>query len=57
MQTFLNILLWWIILSCTVGPLLTWLLFYSKREARGARSREASSTARINALEDQPFAT
>ena len=44
MQTFLEIVLGWIVLSCTVGPLLAWMFFYSKREARaereGRRSRE-----------------
>jgi hypothetical protein len=38
MQTFLGIVLGWIVLSCTVGPLLTWSFFHSKREAKAARN-------------------
>jgi hypothetical protein len=37
MQTVLVIIVGWIILSCTLGPLLTWAFFYSKRRARVAK--------------------
>jgi hypothetical protein len=26
-----KIVVWWVVLSCTLGPLTTWLFFYGKR--------------------------
>lgn len=37
MQTVFVIVVVWIILSCTLGPLLTWAFFYSKRRARAGK--------------------
>lgn len=28
---FAKIVIWWVVLSCTLGPLMTWLFFYGKR--------------------------
>ena len=28
---FAKIMIWWIVLSCTLGPLMTWLFFYGRR--------------------------
>jgi hypothetical protein len=28
---FAKIMIWWLVLSCTLGPLTTWLFFYGKR--------------------------
>ena len=30
---------WWLLLSCTLGPCLTWLFFYGKRRRKQARDR------------------
>jgi len=29
----------WVLLSCTLGPCLTWLFFYSKRQRRQVKDR------------------
>jgi hypothetical protein len=39
MALVLKILGWWVVLSCTLGPCLTWLFFYSKRQRRQVRDR------------------
>ena len=39
MSTILHIIGWWILLSWTVGPCLTWFIFRSKRKARAERER------------------
>jgi hypothetical protein len=36
MGTLIEILVGWICVSCIGGPLLTWAVFYSKREAKAA---------------------
>jgi hypothetical protein len=43
MQTFIEVILGWIVLSCTVGPVLTWAFFYSKREAKAARNQRITA--------------
>jgi hypothetical protein len=43
MQTFIEVVIEWIVLSCTVGPVLTWAFFYSKREARATRNSTRSN--------------
>jgi hypothetical protein len=37
LMLFAKIVIWWIVLSCTLGPLSSWLFFYGKREARQGR--------------------
>lgn len=39
MKPALEIIGWWMLLSCTLGPLATWMLFYGKRRRRAARHR------------------
>jgi hypothetical protein len=36
MKIVLEIVAWWILLSCTLGTCLTWAWFYPKRRARDA---------------------
>lgn len=36
---FLELVGWWIALSCALGPALTWLFFYGARRERKARRR------------------
>jgi hypothetical protein len=38
MRIALEIVVVWVVLSCTLGPGLTWLLFYEKRRARSQRA-------------------
>jgi len=38
MQTVLVIVVGWIALSCTLGPLLSWAFFYSKRRDEAAEA-------------------
>ena len=30
---------WWVLLSCTLGPCLTWLFFYGERQRKQAKDR------------------
>ena len=39
MALALKIIGWWVLLSCTLGPCLTWLFFYGERESRQAKDR------------------
>jgi hypothetical protein len=32
MELALKIIGWWVLLSCTLGPCLTWLIFYGERQ-------------------------
>ena len=41
---FAKIMIGWVVLSCTFGPLMTWLFFYGKR-SQTSQSRLASSRA------------
>ena len=43
MQTVLVIVDVWITLSSTLGPLLTWAFFYSKRRARAELDRRTTT--------------
>jgi hypothetical protein len=36
-----EIVIAWVVLSCTLGPALTWALFYGKRRARAQRANLA----------------
>ena len=41
---FVKIVVWWVVLSCTLDPVLTWLFFYGVREddaLERKRDREA----------------
>ena len=42
---FAKIVVWWVVLSCTLGPLMTWLFFYGARED-DARERALQENAR-----------
>ena len=39
MALALKIIGLWVLLSCTLGPCLTWLFFYGKRQRKYARDR------------------
>lgn len=43
MRTVILIVAWWTLLSCTIGPLLTWVFFWGEREHRDGRRIEARS--------------
>ena len=45
MSTVLQILGWWTLLSCTIGPLFTWSFFWFEREERDGRRIEARRDA------------
>jgi hypothetical protein len=34
MRIVIEVVIAWVVLSCTLGPLLTWAFFYSRRRAR-----------------------
>src|ERR1700722_11171311 len=38
MQTVFVVVVVWVALSCTLGPLLTWAFFYSKRRVRAIQA-------------------
>jgi len=39
----LKIMGWWVLLSCTLGPCLTWLFFYGKRQRKQAKDRRMAT--------------
>jgi hypothetical protein len=39
MALALTIIGWWVFLSCTLGPCLTWLVFYGDRQRRQGKER------------------
>lgn len=39
---FAKIVVCWVLLSCTLGPLFTWLFFYGDREHEAQRKRIAT---------------
>ena len=41
MRIVFGIVVAWVILSCTLGPALTWLFFYGERRARNRPERRA----------------
>ena len=42
MSTLVHFVVWWTLLSCTIGPLLTWAFFWFEREERdGREARQA----------------
>lgn len=43
MRTAILIVAWWTLLSCTIGPLLTWVFFWGEREQRDRHRIEARS--------------
>jgi hypothetical protein len=40
MRIVFEIVVVWVVLSCTLGPALTWLFFYGERQARTQRADE-----------------
>jgi hypothetical protein len=54
MALALKIIGWWVLLSCTLGPCLTWLFFYGERQIKYEEDRRRSvdspiiSTGRLN---------
>ena len=38
MRIVFEIVVVWVVLSCTLGPVLTWLFFYGERRARSQRA-------------------
>ena len=40
MTTILHIIGWWVLLSCTLGPCLSWLFFYGARADRTAAAEQ-----------------
>ena len=58
MQTVLIIIVGWIALSCTLGPLLTWAFFYSDRRAKKAdaiRDRHTATGPTVTLAPDLPM--
>jgi hypothetical protein len=56
MRIVIEIVVGWVILSCTLGPALTWALFYGKRRARVQRANRVldespAHSAQADALE------
>lgn len=41
---FAKIVVCWVLLSCTLGPLFTWLFFYGDREAQRNRFATGAMT-------------
>ena len=41
MRTVIQIVAWWTLLSCTIGPLLTWVFFWGERKQRDGHLIEA----------------
>ena len=41
---FAKIMIWWVVLSCTLGPLTTWLFFYGRRTRRSQMKPMAPRT-------------
>jgi hypothetical protein len=41
MRIVFEIVAVWVVLSCTLGPALTWLFFYGERRARTQRTNRA----------------
>jgi hypothetical protein len=41
MALVLKIIGWWVLLSWTLGPCLTWLFFYGERQRRRGKGRRA----------------
>jgi hypothetical protein len=39
MALALEIIGWWVLLSCTLGPCLTWLFFYGERQSSQGKNR------------------
>jgi hypothetical protein len=39
MELALKIIGWWVLLSCTLGPCLTWLFFYGERQRSQGKDR------------------
>jgi hypothetical protein len=39
MALALKIMGWWVFLSCTLGPCLTWLFFYGERQRKQTKDR------------------
>jgi hypothetical protein len=42
---FAKIVVWWVILSCTLGPLFTWLFFYGDREQEARQRKRLANGA------------
>jgi hypothetical protein len=42
---FAKIAVWWVLLSCTLGPLLTWLFFYGAREQEARQRKRTAQRA------------
>ena len=47
MKLVLEIIGSWILLSCVVGPCLTWAFFYSKRRAQDTRTPERRNVRKV----------
>ena len=54
MRTVIQIVGLWTLLSCTIGPLLTWVFFWGDREQRNGvepRSGDAAKVGNLGRLE------
>jgi hypothetical protein len=38
MRIVINVLIVWVVLSCTVGPVLTWMFFWGERRSRAIQT-------------------
>jgi hypothetical protein len=43
----LKIIGWWVLLSCTLGPCLTWLFFYGERQREQAKKGKQAQDRRM----------
>lgn len=47
MRTIIQIVGWWTLLSCTIGPLLTWVFFWGDRTQRDGVERRSGDASKM----------
>ena len=55
MELALKIIGYWVLLSCTLGPCLTWLFFYRKRQNRRVPMGNPSSRPAFYSVSGDAF--